>query len=175
MKIFVTMVKCPQVVLAVALLATIAACAGDATGPVADSSRGSAAPAALLPGENGTAARTPNTGDAVMFLFGVRGSSNEDFLASSSNPEVIDKARQQLLLAEADRKQHINGFISRSRKRANLTWSWQYIESSWNIADVTIGACDGRPSDVDANLKQWLWAGGQFCPLASYVKAELSS
>ena len=142
---------------------------------MADSSRGGAAPAVLLPGENGTAARAPKTGDAVVFLFGVRGSSNEDFLASSSNPEVIDKARQELQLDVADRKQHINGFISRSRKKANLTWSWQYIESSWSIADVTFVTCDGRPSDVEENLRQWLWAGGQFCPLASYVKAELSS
>ncbi len=84
-------------------------------------------------------------------------------------------ARQQLALGPTARALHVNGFIGRAKGRSNLKWSWQYLESSWKLVEVSIVFCNGLPSDVDANLRMWLAKGGHFCPVASYVIEELPS
>ena len=110
----------------------------------------------------------------VVFRFGIRGSTTEDFLAATNDPLIIADARAQLQIAEADRALHINGFIGRSRAQSNLEWSWQYLESEWRLAEVSFGSCDAVPSTVEANLRTWLKRGTQLCPFSSYVKQELS-
>jgi len=105
----------------------------------------------------------------------LRGRLDEGFLASTRDPAVIQRARQQLALPEISRLRHVNGYIGRAKGKSNLGWSWQYIESRWDVVEVSIGVCNGLPSDVDANLRMWLAEVGQFCPAASYVIEELSS
>ncbi len=122
--------------------------------------------------DSGAAARKPS--DAVTFRFAIRGRSGEDFVASTTDPAVIGKARQQLALPPKSRGLHVNGYIGRANVRSNLKWSWQYLESRWDVVEVSIGVCNASPSDVDKNLEMWLADGGQFCPVASYVVKELS-
>lgn len=121
--------------------------------------------------EFGSDAQTSSA--AVTFRFGMRGSSREDFLASTSDPIVIDAVRLQLTLNESLRQLHINGPIVAASKRSNMNWSWKYVESSWNVVELTFSLCDGRPSFVESDLQTWL-ALGQFCPAGSYVKREVS-
>ncbi len=121
--------------------------------------------------DSGAAARKPS--DAVTFRFATRGRPGEDFVASTSDPAVIGRARQQLALDPTARGLHVNGFIGRAKGRSNLKWSWQYLESRWDVVDVSIDVCNASPSDVDKNLRVWLANGGQFCPVASYVVEEL--
>ncbi len=132
------------------------------------------------PGESSGDARQDNSGNGskksdapVVFRFGMRGSPTEDFLASTTDAQVIAKARQQLQLPESSRQLHINGRIDRAKKKANLNWSWKHIDSGWDVVEVSIEVCDGRPSFVESDLVTWL-ALGQFCPAASYVKGESS-
>ncbi len=123
--------------------------------------------------DSGAAARKPS--DAVTFRFATRGRRGEDFVASTSDPAVIGRARQQLALPPTSRGLHVNGLIGRAKARSNLKWSWQYLESRWDLFEVSIVYCNGLPSDVDANLRRWLAEVGQFCPAPSYVIEELSS
>lgn len=104
----------------------------------------------------------------------MRGIPDEDFLASTSDPVVIARARQQLQLPEASRLLHINGPIDRAKKKSNLNWTWKHVESGWDVVEVSIEVCDGRPSFVESDLRSWLRLG-QFCPAASYVKSESST
>jgi len=122
--------------------------------------------------DSGAAARKPS--DAVTFRFTTGGLPGEDFVASTTDPAVIGRARQQLALPPTSRGLHVNGLIGRAKARSNLKWSWQYLESGWKLVQVSIGVCQGLPSDVDANLRIWLAEVGQFCPVASYVVKELS-
>ncbi|MDQ3081928.1 MAG: hypothetical protein M3R07_06915 [Gemmatimonadota bacterium] len=122
--------------------------------------------------DSGTSARKPS--GSVTFRFATRGRLGEDFVASTTDPVVIGKARQQLALPRTSRRLHVNGYIGRAKGKSNLKWSWQYLESRWDVVEVSFGTCNGLPSDVDANLRRWLAEVGQFCPIASYVVEELS-
>jgi hypothetical protein len=110
---------------------------------------------------------------AVTFLFGMKGISAEDFLARTSDPNVIAEVRAQLALPEDQRHRHITGKIERVSPGQNLGWSWQHEESRWALSDASIELCDARPSYVEAHLDEWLRDVGLFCPWSCYVKQDV--
>lgn len=114
-------------------------------------------------------------GPSVAFRFGMVGTSAEDFLALTGDPAVLRDARAQLALPERDRHLHINGPIGRVSPGRNLAWSWQHLDSRWQLSQISIELCDGLPSYVEAHLDEWLRDVGRFCPWSSYVKEELAS
>jgi len=53
----------------------------------------------------------------------------------------------------------------------NLPWSWHLDPEDIQMAEATIEACSGRPSDIEADLDYWINTVGRFCPWS----AELTS
>ena len=94
------------------------------------------------------------------------------FVAETSDPEVIRVARQQLELPVDERQLHINGPIARGNGGHNPSWSWHFIPDEWRLAEVSIELCDGIPQMVEDDLSYWIDEVGSFCPWGSYVAAE---
>lgn len=46
----------------------------------------------------------------------------------------------------------------------NEPWSWHLDPEEIEMAEVTIEACSGKPSDVEADLDYWINTVGRFCP-----------
>jgi len=107
---------------------------------------------------------------AVVFRFGLRGDASQDFLAASSDQAVIAVARAQLELPESDRGMHVNGLVGRAKHRSNLDWSWEYMESQWKLAEVSIDSCNRTPSYAESMISSLPRRGMQLCPWNSYVK-----
>lgn len=108
------------------------------------------------------------------FVFGIRPDSSGalDVVASTSRPEVIALALQELAKPEDQRKRMINGIIERGND-GNRGWSWHFRPDAWEFAESAAEVCDGKPTDVEADLEYWLGSVGRFCPWSSYVKQAL--
>lgn len=113
--------------------------------------------------------------DSRFFLFGVRGVSGPEgeFVAATSDPAVIAKLEAQLASSPAERSLHINGPIAAGNGSHNLSWSWHFVPNEWDMVEVSIELCDGRPQLVEEDLEYWLETVGTFCPWSSYVEEEL--
>lgn len=114
---------------------------------------------------------TNNQDGKVRFEFVTTG--DEHFFAQTSNPEVIEKARQQLSLPEEERNLFINGEIERGAEQNN-DWSWHFVPGEWDLVETSIEVCDGRPSAVEEDLDYWVDDVGRFCPWSSHVLREVS-
>ena len=112
---------------------------------------------------------------AVMFRFGIRQDDvgTEDFIAMTSDPEVIERSRAQLKLALEERTLHIHGPIARGDGGHNLSWGWHFVPGEWKLVEISMELCDGNPSAVEADIDTWVDAIGVFCPWNSYVKEEI--
>jgi hypothetical protein len=97
----------------------------------------------------------------------------EDFIAKTSDPELIDKITAELQNPPDQRFLHIHGRIDRGNNAYNLDWSWHFIPGEWDLAEMSIEVCDGTPSYVEENLDEWLSMQDAFCPWDSYVKEEV--
>jgi hypothetical protein len=113
---------------------------------------------------------TDNQDGNVRFEFVTTG--DEHFFASTSNPDIIEKARQQLALPEEERNLFINGEIERGTNQNN-GWSWHFVPGEWDLVEASIEVCDGRPSDVEEDLDYWVDNVGRFCPWSSQVVREV--
>lgn len=107
----------------------------------------------------------------VRFEFKTTG--NEHFFARTSEPKVIDKAREQLSKPVKDRNLFINGVIKRGTA-FNNGWSWHFVPDKWSLVEMSIEVCDGRPSYVEENINYWVDDVGRFCPFSSYVVREVA-
>lgn len=113
----------------------------------------------------------------VGFRFGIHFDSTgaEDFIAVTADENLIQKAREQLLLDPSQRILHIHGPIARGNGGHNLGWKWHFVPSEWALVEESVEVCDGIPSAADAwieNLPDTVDAI-LFCPFASYVKEEV--
>lgn len=106
------------------------------------------------------------------FLFALRGMSDQ-FVAVTSDPVVLEKARAQLQLPVSQRDLFINGPIARGNGGHNVDWSWHFVPDEWDLVEAAIEVCDGRPQLVEDDLDYWIDEVGQYCPWSSYVAAEL--
>lgn len=107
------------------------------------------------------------------YLFRTRSAPSEDFIAITTDSSVIAVLDQQLLLPPEQRFKIINGPIAAGNGDHNLDWSWHFLPSEWEMVDLTIELCDGRPSLIEADLDYWLDTVGQFCPWGAYVVESL--
>lgn len=106
------------------------------------------------------------------FLFALRGMSDQ-FVAVTSDPVVLERARAQLQLPVSQRDLFINGPIARGDGGHNLDWSWHFVPDEWDLVEAAIEVCDGTPQTVEDDLDYWIDEVGQYCPWFSYVAAEL--
>lgn len=95
------------------------------------------------------------------------------FVAKTTDPEVIEKAESQLQLPLDQRGLHINGDIERGNNGYNNNWSWHFTPGSWNLVEVSVEVCDGRPQMVEDDLDYWVDEVGYFCPWSSIVLREV--
>lgn len=100
-------------------------------------------------------------------------SGAEDFIAITSNDEIIEEARAELSLPAKDRALHIDGPIGRGNGGHNLNWDWHFLPDEWSLAQASIELCDGDASMVQADLDYWVDTLGIFCPWQSYVIEEV--
>lgn len=107
-----------------------------------------------------------------MFLFALKDLPGQ-FVAHTSAPTVLEKARAQLRLPRLQRDLFINGPIAPGNGDHNLDWSWHFVPDEWDLAEAAIEVCDGTPDALEADLERWLNEVGQFCPWRSYVAEEL--
>ena len=66
-----------------------------------------------------------------------------------------------------------SGRIVRGVVSYNQPWNWHIDSEEIGMAEFTIELCDGKPSQVEANLNYWVDTVGRFCPWsARIVKIE---
>ena len=109
----------------------------------------------------------------VTFLFKMHGdaSGEQDFRAVTSDVEIIEMARDQLLLPENERNLFIIGPIDRGND-GNLGWNWHFVPDQWTLTELAIELCDGNAVLVSQDVDYWVDTVGQFCPWGSYVARE---
>jgi hypothetical protein len=94
----------------------------------------------------------------VRFLFALRSDTSLEavFAATTFDPELIRAARAELDLPRQERRLHINGVIAGGHGGHNLSWSWHFVPGAWELAEVSVGMCDGTPEMVERDLGYWL-------------------
>lgn len=97
------------------------------------------------------------------------------FTAKTSDPEVIQKVENQLSLPFEQRNMHINGNIERGTEDYNSNWSWHFVPDIWNLVEISVEVCDGRPRMVEDDLDYWVDQVGFFCPWSARVLREVDN
>ena len=103
---------------------------------------------------------SPSSGPVVVTFEVV----DEQFKVVLTEPADVDVARR--LLAGEDAPSIPNGRIVRETG-VNTGYSWSLDPNDIEFADVTVGACDGLPSDVEAGTI----SGDRYCPWSATVVA----
>ena len=99
---------------------------------------------------------------------------NYSIVAKTSNPDVIAKVEDELSKPFEERTMHINGPIERGNAGYNRNWSWHFVEDRWDLAEISVEVCDGRPSFVEEDLDYWVDTVGRYCPWGSRVAGEVN-
>lgn len=95
------------------------------------------------------------------------------FTVKTSDPEVIDRVEEQLKMPFEQRNLHINGTIARGSKDYNPNWSWHFVPNEWDLVEISVEVCDGRPRMVEEDLDYWVGQVGYFCPWSARVLREV--
>jgi hypothetical protein len=111
----------------------------------------------------------------VAFRFGMRDDDGTgDFVALTSNGNVVSLARSQLALPDSERVLHISGPIERGGGGHNLGWGWHFVPDAWMLSGSSAEVCDAVPQAVEDDIDYWVDTMQSFCPWDSYVKKEVS-
>ena len=102
---------------------------------------------------------------------------DSSFIIATSNPQIIEKALEQLSVPVAQRK-ILNGAIARGNggynKNGTHSFEWHFKENDWHFTDFSIEIYDGRPhSDLDLSIDYWIDTVKRFSPWNSYLKREI--
>jgi hypothetical protein len=109
------------------------------------------------------------------FLFGVRGLPDAEgqFVAVTSDSDVLARLEAELAVEESKRTLHIHGPVDRGDGGHNLAWNWHFVPHRWDVVELSIELCDGSPQGVEDDPDYWIHDVGAFCPWSSYVQREL--
>lgn len=107
--------------------------------------------------------------DAVTFRFDALG---ETFYARTSDPAVIAAARAELTRPPAARTLHPNGPIRRGDGGYNRGWNWHFTPDAWQLAELSIELCDGRPSYVRDHVDYFVDTVKAYCPWGARLVGE---
>ena len=95
-------------------------------------------------------------------------------IAATSDPNVIAKAFSQLAIPEPHvRSLFINGEIQYGTETNNPRYTWHFVTNAWDLVELAIELCDGRPDDVENAKQYWIETVGSFCPWSSYLVREI--
>ena len=112
----------------------------------------------------------------VLFTVGIHGENDEsNFIVATNNSSLIGQCYDQLELPETERTLHINGSLDQTNGGFNTPWNWHIIPNEWELAEMSVGYCNGSPFDVENNLEYWIHDVGQLCNWGSYIKNEIIS
>ncbi|MEL6925499.1 MAG: hypothetical protein AAFO94_15740, partial [Bacteroidota bacterium] len=111
---------------------------------------------------------TGPSAEARVFEF-LHSTTNDTFLAWTSDTAVIQSVEAQLALPQEQRSQHINGTILRLPEgcNSNQQWSWYFAPDAWSVVDISIELCDGNPQYVEENIDEYVDKVGSYCPWGS--------
>ncbi len=62
-----------------------------------------------------------------------------------------------------------SGRIVRGSVPYNKPWSWHIDSEDVGMAEVTIELCNGKPSQVEADLDYWVDTVQRFCPWSAKI------
>ena len=112
----------------------------------------------------------------VLFTVGIHGENDEsNFIVATNDSSLIGQCYDQLELPETERTLHINGSLDQTYGGFNTPWNWHIIPNEWELAEMSVGSCNGSPFDVENNLEYWIHDVGQLCNWGSYIKNEIIS
>lgn len=117
-----------------------------------------------------TAACNDGVGVSTGGTFVVR-VEGEEFRVRIDNALLATKARRMMVGAEDD--QIITANLARGDGGFNTGYGWHMVPSSVSFADVTIELCDGRPSDVQADIDYWVDTVKRYCPWGGRIVTEV--
>jgi hypothetical protein len=102
-------------------------------------------------------------------VFVIEVAGEEQFRLLLEDPEKIAEAKRFM---ESGRVGVIAGRLAAGDGGFNAPFSWHLVPASVEFPDVAIEVCDGRPSDVEADLDYWLNTVQQFCPWSAQIIAQ---
>ena len=102
----------------------------------------------------------------TVFLVRSSASSGEVFRVLLRDPQLIAEATS--LIGQGPRK-IVNGELRRGSGGFNQPWSWHLAPDTVRFVDVTIELCDGRPSDIEADLDYWVDVVDRYCPWGTEI------
>lgn len=114
-------------------------------------------------------------GDQTKYYEFTHSDSEVDYsiVAKTSDPDVIQKVKNELARPLNERSLHINGDIERGNGGYDNNWSWHFTPNEWDLVEISAEVCDGRPEFVEDELDYWLEDVGYFCPWNSRVIGEV--
>lgn len=97
------------------------------------------------------------------------------YVVKTTDDNLIENCREQLLLPIENRNLHINGQLDYTNGGFNEQWNWHILPDQWILAELSIELCDGVPSDIENNLDYWIENVGSFCAWGSFVYEEITN
>lgn len=95
----------------------------------------------------------------------------QQFRVRIDNALLANQARR--MANGQDRQKIINGELARGDGGFNTGYGWHMKPSAIEFADVTIEGCDGRPSDVQADITYWVDTVKRYCPWSGRFLSEV--
>ena len=68
------------------------------------------------------------------------------FVATTTDPDVLAAARQELNRPEGDRRLYILGPLAESDGGHNSGWDWHFVPGEWELTDTQHGPLRRRPA-----------------------------
>ncbi len=108
------------------------------------------------------------------FVFRHTGSLGDvrSFVASTTNPDVIALAREELTRSADERTLYIQGRVAEGDGGLNEGWDWHFVPNEWELVDESVEICDADPEFIDATLLDWVEKIGRYCPRAARLDEE---
>lgn len=94
------------------------------------------------------------------------------FVATTSDPDVLATAREELDRADADRGLYILGPLAEGDGGHNPGWSWHFVPDAWELTDTSMDLCDADPQFIEDTLQDWIKKIGRYCPKRARLVAE---
>jgi hypothetical protein len=115
-----------------------------------------------------------NLPEAVTFEFAHgTGPGAPTYRATTSDPDRIAEAREELAKPAGERTKHVGGPIGQGGGSDNAPWNWHFEQDEWVLKEASIELCDGEPSYVSEHLEEWIEDVGQYCPWSARIVREL--
>ena len=94
------------------------------------------------------------------------------FVATTSDPEVLAAAREELSRPLSDRLLYILGPIAEGDGGHNADWDWHFVPGEWDLTDTSMDLCDADPQFIEDALQDWIRKIGRYCPKGARLVAE---